>query len=127
MSDFGRIDVAHLVLAFVAWVWALSQVKALVREIHAGRSTDGAEVGRGWRLTTVLWMTTKASYFTFVGSVWWFDTFNIHHYEIAIYTLSGVHVVAFIHWLKLKRDEGKQVTLPPPPVTPEAYQTGETS
>jgi hypothetical protein len=115
MNDFGRIDLAHLVLAFVAWVWALSQIKAAVQEVRGIRDPDETWLERVWRLATALWMTTKASYFTFVGTVWWFDRFVLREYEIAIYVLATVHVIAFVPWLLIRRRDSRMQSVPPPP------------
>jgi hypothetical protein len=115
MSDFGRIDIAHLVLATVAWIWALSQIRAAIQELRGVRNPDETTLERVWRLATALWMTTKASYFTFVASVWWFDRFVLHEYEVAIYFLATVHVIAFVPWLLLRRRADRIPSVPPRP------------
>ncbi len=90
MGDNHRIEIAYAIVVAMAWIWALSQVR------QAGRYE-----GWSWHHTTALWMTTKASFFTFVGSVWWFDWFDPLAHELAIYALVAVHLVAFGHWIVL--------------------------
>lgn len=80
---------AYAVLAFVAWFWGFSQVLWFWRHKTP------------WRFTTMLLMVAKAAFFTFVGSVFWFDWFDPNAHAVAIYSFAAVELVAFLHWLLL--------------------------
>ncbi len=105
MDDRG-VEIAYAVLVFVAWVWALSQVRQVVQ-------TRSWRWPFPWRTTAALWMTTSAAFFTYVGSVWWFDQFSYDAHQIAIYTLSTVYVIAFVHWIRLPQEKAPHPSLPP--------------
>lgn len=89
MSNLLTPEVAYAILVTVAWIWAISQVIWFFR------------YRTGWRLTTAIWLTTKASFFTYAGSIFWFDTFNTDMHSILIWALAIAHAGAFIHWVRL--------------------------
>lgn len=102
MIDNHVMEVAYAVLVFVAWVWALSQLRvAIVR-------------GTRWRWVTVMWMTAKASFFTVIGSIWWFNWLDTGVLSAAIYALTIAHVIAFIEWLRVPDAEPMPETPPDP-------------
>ena len=89
MDNLLTPEVAYMILVTVAWVWAISQWVWLVR------------FRTGWRLTTALWLTTKALFFTWAGGVFWFDWFDAETHAILIWSLATVHLIAFVHWVRL--------------------------
>jgi hypothetical protein len=106
--DDPGLEVAYGILAFVAWVWALSQLRAALI-----KPTE-------WRVVTVLWMATKAGFFTYAGSIWWTNELNTTALKYAVYTLAITHVIAFIAWLRIP-PERTQVLDRPPLVDPKGY------
>lgn len=93
MIDNHIMEIAYAVLNFVAWVWAISQLRvAIIR-------------GTRWRWVTTGWMVAKASFFTVAGSLWWFNWFDETVFSAAIYALTIAHVIAFIEWLRVPEAE----------------------
>lgn len=100
--DDPGIELTYLWLVIMAWTWALSQAREAWRQRHA------------WPTTTALWMFAKAAYFTFVGSVWWFDWFDPFWHAVMISVLAIAHTIAFAHWLILPRSDDEERPSAPP-------------
>lgn len=94
MLDNHRIELAYAVVAAIKWIWALSQIKAAVI------APDWVWWPPTWRIATAMRVTVLALFFTFAGSIWWFDYFNPTVHEIALYMLAIVDTWVFIVWLR---------------------------
>jgi hypothetical protein len=91
------VEIAYLILCYCAWRWAVASIMGLRRYNHAGAATP-------WRWKATTWLTSKAVFFTFLGSVWWFNWFNIWIHTAAILLLALAHWAAYREWNKLPAD-----------------------
>lgn len=91
-----NVELAYIAVALIAWIWAVSQMIWFFRK------------RTGWRFSTALWMLAKAGYFSFVGSVFWFDWFDERVHAIVVWSFFLFKSEAFIHWLFLDEDSSEK-------------------